>query len=455
MEQTKTIKNKITSHGEKTFHDTLVIFRDALSFIVDVVNNEWSTIESLTNKEALTHIEFLIHRTKKNPRPKYDFTTKFYKFPSYFRRCAINKAVGIVRSYQSNLDNWTEEKLQVVKEGKVFKKNPPKLSLGHEAFPTFYKGNMFIKLNDTQAQIKVYKNGDWVWETITFNNKNMRNRGVSFWKEQNPTVIKVGKKYFLNFSYMTNIDLNETKIKDQTIVSVDLGITNSAVCSAMKSDGTVVGRKFINQPTEKDRLFTMTNKLKKTQSTSGYVSAPNFWRRINGLQTHIINHTCHEILAFAKFHDADVIVFEFLGKMRVPKGFWGAKKLRFKLRYWRKTAIQNKVLEMAHYEGIRVRKINPRNTSALAFDGSGKVIRNHKKDLCTFVTGKQYHSDLNASYNIGARYFIKELLKTFSEKKRLSFEAKVPHLAKRTCQTLSSLISLSKASTSASAKVTA
>ena len=196
----------------------------------------------------------------------------------------------------------------------------------------------------------------------------------------------------------------------------------------------------------------MTNKLRKAQHVSGYISAPNFWRRIQGLQTHIIHHTCHEILAFAKQYNADVIVFEYLNQMNVPKGFYGAKKLRFKLRYWRKTAIQNKVEEMAHYEGMRVRRINPRNTSALAFDGSGKVFRSTRKDLCTFTTGKQYHADLNASYNIGARYFIKEIQKTISETKWLSLQAKVPELAKRTSQTLSSLISLYSALHFASAK---
>jgi putative transposase len=48
-------------------------------------------------------------------------------------------------------------------------------------------------------------------------------------------------------------------------------------------NGTVVGRTFINQPTEKDRLTTMVNKLKKAQRLSGDVSAPNYWRRVNGL----------------------------------------------------------------------------------------------------------------------------------------------------------------------------
>jgi putative transposase len=131
--------------------------------------------------------------------------------------------------------------------------------------------------------------------------------------------------------------------------------------------------------------------------------------------------------------------------MKIPKGFYGARRLRFKLHYWAKKAIQNKVEQMAQYFGIRISKINPRNTSALAYDGSGEVRRNNKKDLCTFSRGKQYHSDLNASYNIAARYFLREYQKSISEKSWLSFQAKVPELAKRTQQTLASLISLQKA----------
>ena len=140
----------------------------------------------------------------------------------------------------------------------------------------------------------------------------------------------------------------------------------------MDAKGTVLARKFINQPIEKDRLYRLTNKLRKVQRESGWVAAPNYWRQINGLQKHIIHHTSEKIVKFAKEYNCDVIVFEYLDQMRVPKGFWGAKKLRFKLRYWRKTAIQNKVTEMAHYIGIRISRVNARNTSAFAYDGSGK-----------------------------------------------------------------------------------
>ncbi|MGM7685060.1 RNA-guided endonuclease TnpB family protein, partial [Cytobacillus sp. Hm23] len=270
-------------------------------------------------------------------------------------------------------------------------------------------------------------------------------RGVWEWKESSPKLVKVGKKYFLNFTYEHKVTLTKTKLKDQKICAIDLGITNSAVCSAMDSTGTVLARKFINQPKEKDRLYTMTNKLRKVQAITGWIAAPNFWRRINGIQKHIVNNTSYEIVKFAREHNCDVIVLEYLDKMKTPKGYYGAKKLRFKLHYWRKKGIKNKVTQMAHYLGMRISRINARNTSALAFDGSGKVERNPKKDLATFSTGKVYHADLSASYNIGARYFIRGVQKSISEKKWLSLQAKVPELAKRTEQNLSSLISLNLA----------
>ena len=83
-----------------------------------------------------------------------------------------------------------------------------------------------------------------------------------------------------------------------------------------------------------------------------------------------------------------------------------------------------------------------------AFDGSGLVQRNSKKDLATFQSknnkgiNKTYHADLSASYNIASRYFIRAILKPLSEMIRLRLEAKVPSIVDRTSHTLSSLIKL-------------
>ena len=62
--------------------------------------------------------------------------------------------------------------------------------------------------------------------------------------------------------------------------------------------------------------------------------------------------------------------------------------------------------------------------------------------MCVFQSGKQYHCDLNASYNIGARYFIRELLKSDSVRRRLPSQTKDSDYGTGTTRTLSSLTKL-------------
>ncbi|MCM3791073.1 RNA-guided endonuclease TnpB family protein [Domibacillus indicus] len=442
MKVAKSLLHKITNQTE-IFNDTLDIYNAALTYVIEVIDKEFDDIKGLTTKSIVPAVEKLIHATKSNPLPKYkEFNERFYKFPSYFRRSAIASAFGKVKSFRSNYQNWEKEQKYALSEGKKFKKQPPRLQAEHKEFPVFYRENMFNRTSDTSAQIKVFYQNDWVWVDIEFKGQDHYKRGVWEWKENNPKLIKRGKKFFLSISYKNKVTLTKTAIQEQKVCAVDLGLTNSAVCSVIDAKGTVLGRTFINQPKEKDRLQTLTNKLRKAQRASGRIHAPNFWRQINGYQQHIVRHTSHEIIKFATKHGCDVIVFEYLGRMKTPKGFYGARKFRFKLHGWGKIGIQNKVEEMAHCLGMRISRVNPRNTSALALDGSGNVERNPKKDFATFSTGKVYHADLSASYNIGARYFIRAFQKSISETKWLSLQAKVPELAIRTSQTLSSFISL-------------
>jgi IS605 OrfB family transposase len=169
------------------------------------------------------------------------------------------------------------------------------------------------------------------------------------------------------------------------------------------------------------------------------------WRKINNLNTQIANDTVNKIISFAIEYGASCIVFEHLGKMPKFKGKKN-KRLRMQKQLWIYRRIQNKVYDKAHFLGIRVRHVNPRNTSALAYDGSGRVTRNAKNhSICTFKNGKQYNCDLSASYNIGARYFINEILQSSTTKKRSELEAKVPEVLVRTNCVLSTLISVAKA----------
>lgn len=445
MKIVKTAKLKILTHTQ-TFDETIKIYNQALSFYIFVCEQEETTIQGKISKEKLNYIESITHTTAKNRDIKYDFDKDFYKFPSYLRRAVIMDALGVIDSHFSRLENWEEKKEKALSKGKKFFEKPPKINYKPNSFPTLYRDNMWKKIKDGIAQIKVFKKSDWVWIDINYSTKSLKSgqdyRFQNF-KEFNPMLIKKGKKYFLHISYEIKVKLNSTALKKQKVIGVDLGLTNSAVCSCIDSDGTVLDRVFINQSKEKDQLSHKVNKLSKAKRKSGILNEkPNHWRKINGLQKFIVQDTVDKIVEFAIKNEADIIIFEYLGKMKLPHNTFGAKRLRAKLQFWAKLRIQQKVGEKAHSVGIRYSRVLARGTSMYAYDGSGVLKRSYKKDIATFSNGKIYHSDLSASYNIASRYFTRAILKPLSEKSRLQVEAKVPELVDRASHTLSSLIKL-------------
>ena len=86
-----------------------------------------------------------------------------------------------------------------------------------------------------------------------------------------------------------------------------------------------------------------------------------------------------------------------------------------------------------------------RKTAQAAIQSVQRNEANHA--LAVFQNGKQYNCDLSASYNIGARYFIRELFKSLPEKVRSALSAKVPEVQRRTSCTLNTLLQLNAALT--------
>ena len=195
----------------------------------------------------------------------------------------------------------------------------------------------------------------------------------------------------------------------------------------MRSDGTVLGRKFMNFPSEKDRMYRVLRRISRFQREHGSAQVKSRWAYAKRLNTELGRKIAGEVTGYAEENHADVIVFEYLE----TKGKISGRKKQ-KLHLWRKRDIQKRCEHQAHRRGMRISRICAWNTSRLACDGSGTVVRdpgNHS--LCTFQNGKRYNCDLSASYNIGARYFIRELLKPLPVTERSLLEAKVPSVKRR------------------------
>ena len=438
MHIVSTYKTKIIeTEYNSCFHATVEWYRKAVSFFIPVVLAEWDWLAMLSGTSLLSFVEFLSVKTKDNPNPKYNFTDYMYKYPCYYRRAAINQAIGKVSSYKSNLANWENthqgERPGIPKAGYVY--------------PALYR-QVCVKecIGDCyHVQIKVWIRNTWDWVTVK-----LRKSDVDYIRHHCegrkscvPTLRKRGKKWFLDFAFEEDVKLVDIPIQKQTILAVDLGINSACVCTAMQADGTILGRKFLHLPKEEDSLRHALNRIKKAQK-NGARKTPELWACAKGINDHISVLTAQFIVDTAVLYSAFTVVFEHLetrGRKR------GSRSKRQRIQHWRSQYVQNIVADKAHRLGIRISKICAWNTSRLAFDGSGEVRRGREAGFpnnatCQFQNSKVYNCDLNASYNIGARYFIREILKSLPATSRLRVEAKVPQCSKRSTSTYATLISL-------------
>ena len=434
---------KITGHNWRIFNETTDYFQKAVSFLIDICCEHYDIWKSLKDNEAQQYIDHLIHSSKTRVAAYPAFDRKFYKIPNAYRKAAIDRAKGIVASYKSQLANWEDA-------GRKGKK--PRLNRHQNVMPCLFNRDAFKRLDEHLCDIKLRKNNDWVWVRFKLRKSDIKyiKDNLSDLKASAPVLEKRMHNYWIRFtykrySYLSEYTVNKfSKTKGEylqfldKVCAVDLGVNTDAVCSIVCHDGTVTARDFIDSPVEKDRMYHVLDEIKASQHL-GNKHHNRLWRFVDNYNTAIAVHIAAEIVQFALINNAKVVVMEHLkmeGKLK------GSKKQRLHL--WRKREIFNRVTELAHKYDLRIGTINPWNTSRLAFDGSGRVERNVNGNysICRFQNGKIYNCDLSASYNIGARYYIRLLLEQFPATEAAELKAKVPETLSRTKCTLSTLIAL-------------
>ena len=430
-----TIVMKITqSYGIKikgcddAIKRTIVIYNQAIQYIIPIIQTYWDDIHKLSYaKDKQMYVESLIHSTSKS-KVTCDFDQKFYKFPSYLRRAAIMEAIGIWSSYMSQVDIWAADDC---------KGSMPKPDKDYHHMPCLYRKNMFNHIFGDTAQIKVFCNNDWVWKTIRLNHSDRRylEKKAPLDKWSAPTLEKHHGHYELRFTREIEVELSDKEIFDQKVCAVDLGVTVDATCSVLDVHGTVLSRKFINCGREKDSVADALHRVSVFQRLHGPHNTGRLWNVAKRRNLNLAHLVARQIVDYAIANDCDVIVFEYLDTKDKKRG---SKKQ--KLAMWKHADIQNTVTRLAHCYGIRIAHICAWKTSKLAYDGSGEVLRGKDVsndtpyDMCKFANGKMYNCDLSASYNIGARYIIRELIKALP-----NIMTEVSDIGSGTTRTLSTL----------------
>lgn len=430
--------NHVTPGLKRIVKDTLKVFRDAVKMLSDIALTEWDGLKDLDNQDQLTYMEELVHTTKHHQAKYPEFDQAFQKFPSYYRRSAAHAACGQVSSYLTRLEQYESKRYEHISNGRRFKEKAPTLNFETAMFPSMYNNQMY-KMDGCDIQIKLFIRNTWDWVSVSMpmrDRKCLDHTIANGGKFRSPKFLIQNNKFYLQFPVLfKKANFPKTDVWDQTVLGVDLGINRGAVCSVVDASGTIHGRYFDPFSSERDRIDHMLNRLRKISRQSGCgQSLSAFYTKLDGLKKNYVRKLARWIVNRAVENNVYGIVMEHLGKMR------GRGRKKDRIHHWCKKQIQELVKGMALRLGIRVFEVNPRNTSAFAFDGSGKVTRDEDNfSLCTFASGKRYDCDLSASYNIAARYFIRAIKKSMKEIDWSQCVAEVPALAKRTDCTLSTL----------------
>ncbi|MBE9048751.1 IS200/IS605 family accessory protein TnpB-related protein [Pleurocapsales cyanobacterium LEGE 10410] len=391
-----------TQEQRELLQNTVSEFRCLVRCLVGVINTHWSTIGLLDAKSQIPAVEKLVHQTAKNLSPRYQyFNRRFYKFPSYYRRGAIQFAVGQVSSFNTRYREWQSG----IRKHKYAL--PPRLNADCGTYPPLYKGQCIRFAEDrNSAAIKVFTGKDWVWSTVVITGHRKRHLNPDN-QRKSPYLIANKKGCHLSVPF----HIKTPKIKDTaSVLSVDLGINTTATISVVNFDGTVSHREFIHPGRDIDRRDKRLKRISKKASLTGKLDkgfARGLYRKAGNINREIGQKVSARVVKIAKQYSVKYIVFEHLKGWR-PRGGKKRSTLRQRFHGWLHRRIVN-LTEMKWSElGGKVVFVNPRGTSSYAYDGSGKLKRSSKNyELAVFTTGKKYNCDLSASYNIASRFILK------------------------------------------------
>lgn len=393
-----------TQEQLELLQNTVSEFRCLVRGLVSVIYTHWNVIGQLEANAQIPAVERLIHATAKNPNIKYRyFSSRFHKFPSYYRRGAIQFAVGQVSSFVTRYREWQSG----ARKRKTAQ--PPKLNADCGTYPPLYKGQCIRFTQDNKsAAIKVFTGTDWVWTTIGVAGHRKRHLNPNNIRKS-PYLIVNDKSCHLSVPFQ----IKKPKLKDKrSVLSVDLGINTTATASIVNFDGTVSHREFIHPGRDIDRRDKRLKRISKKASLTGLLCkgfAPGLYRKAGNINREIGQKVSAQLVKIAKQYGVKYIVFEYLKSWR-PRGGKKRSVLRQRFHGW----LHRRIVELTEMKwselGGQVAFVYARGTSSNAFDGSGKLKRSDKQyEQAVFTSGKKYNCDLSASYNIGTRFILKLL----------------------------------------------
>ena len=428
---------------------TQVLFNEVVMFYVTVMASDVPLLISTNSTDLYVVYESLTITNKDRAIVKFPLTKK--DIPSDFRRAAIKKAAGIVKSWNSNKIRW-DLRIETASQAKTLKKRTrlrkkagkePKLPT-FTNFPAQFYSGMFKSDTGESILIKLWTGKAWVWLKVGYKCREL----PSGYLKGSMSIMMCDRKTVLIWTIQKNTP-SQGKLDDHLkaygklrILSIDLNLDDPIVVGKVlegyEDTGVVV--ELANLRIKGNNRLSHLRKrylgkiakakaLTNTHTELGFLPpdrmCATLWKRIKQLEKEIIETISNSIVEFAQQYNARVIVFENLKTLKPQKGKY-SRRSNTKRSFWVAKKIQKRTTEKAlNRFSIYTVKIHPAYTSIIDAYGHGKCLRGSqvgalnlylwtKNGLGKFVltpNNKIYDSGENAARNIGLKYLVRKFKK--------------------------------------------
>lgn len=254
---------------------------------------------NLNNQQCLRELEKLTIESREGSKPQNYIDMDL---PVYFRRAAINHAIGSVRSYISILKKYEES---------LDKKNEPSRAESFDASPLYYKG-MYRNLSNESIELKLWNGEKWCWCSAKISGREFNVEDA-----MSPTLIIHSKYIMMHIPVKKKVeDVTPVKkrmhYKNIKVLSISFSnYDNFATCIVLDSKGNFVKSKFIKGGNEyKDKTSKILAKIKKDRRVNKKLVEKDhktYWQKLNNISNLTAHKVSKEIIDFAKESGATVI----------------------------------------------------------------------------------------------------------------------------------------------------
>ncbi len=445
----KTIRQQLGYRPEIVgyLEETQALFNRVAAFYFEVIEVHTDVL-GLDAYAARTTLERLTHPTKTNPDPVMPLAVVADKLPAHFRRAALRAALGIARSFHSNLVRWRKEKEQALSKGKKFKKHPPEPPQSWNTSVTLYKG-MWKERTATSILLKLWTGKSWCWVKFHVGGREL----PGDWEAVSPQLVKRGTRWWLHSHIEKNASDPGTAKEQVTsepgvrVCAVKLSIRDAlAVCTIQTREGTTLATRFVRGGRQLNGLRkSLLGRIARRRADTGLIARgrldnAHLWMRLHNLDEQAAHRVSRRIVEFARSHGATILVFEHPLPFHPRKGNY-SQRGNEKRAYW----LSSKIFRYSQYkawaEGMVTCLVSPRDNSRQCARCHAEIARYSEGQVASGYTpgtplvfcpacDMRGNADHNASLKIGQKLFVRymrqEKPQTTPRAGRLSKERGVP-----------------------------